>query len=179
MQLLPIFTTFLLLASYASTSPTPVASTKRAYSTIYPTLQVPVDSSAPDRVYGSSSAATIWKNSSGNRNMLFKFDIPAGSSNCMLKFHAVANPPISTSGTVIVNAYTLTSTFVSLTSWNGKPTRVGLAGTASISVSSTAPTEQVVVTQAGSMNYELEMSTTGSMGFTSDANNGFYMTCGC
>ncbi|KAF8424930.1 hypothetical protein EV426DRAFT_701196 [Tirmania nivea] len=114
--------------------------------------------------------------------MLFKFDIPAGSSNCKLKFRAVTNSPISISGPVTVNAYTLISTFVSSTSWNSKPTREGLAGTASISVSSTAPTEQTVVTEAcspGSMNYELEMPTTGSMGFTSDTNNGFYMTYGC
>ncbi|KAF8455508.1 hypothetical protein BGX38DRAFT_1167186 [Terfezia claveryi] len=149
MQLLPTFTTFLLiLASSATASPTPVVSAKRACTTIYPTLQVPVDFSAPNRVYGSSSEVTVWKNSSGNRNMLFKFNIPVGSSNCKLKFHAIANPPISISGTVTINAYTLTSTFVSSTSWNSKPARAELAGTADISVSNTAPTEQTVVTQA-------------------------------
>lgn len=89
---------------------------------------------------------------------------------------------MSISGSVSVNAYVLGSAVVSNNNWRNKPARTGLAGTAALSVSSTAATDITVVTQActsGGMNYELEVQNTASLSFTSDANNGIYMTYGC
>ncbi|KAF8456793.1 hypothetical protein BDZ91DRAFT_745358 [Kalaharituber pfeilii] len=184
MQFIPTFTAlFLAISSTVLASPTPVNSAKRACVTVFPTLQVPVDSSAPTRVYGSSSEVTLWNFSHGSRNMLLKFDIPAEATDCKLKFHAVANPPMSTSGPIDVSAYSLVSPIVSNTSWNGRPARAGLAGAANIAVSPTAPTEETIVTTActsDSMNFELEVQTLGGrLAFTADTNNGFFMTYGC